>query len=228
MSLATPAADRRDRAKQETRELILEAATELLIAGGVAGFSMRKLAAKIGYTATAIYFHFPDKDSLLGAVVDQQFIAFRKSFERIGKVTHAVERLAKMGKAFVDFALEHPDHYQFMFMNTSIKALPKGGGIERGNPAQDCYAFLRATVQESLSAGRFRAEFKDADQLAQLFFAGVHGLVALHIARGEDPWVEWRPIRPTAKKMVEALLRGLLREGECETPLPPCDQEAPR
>lgn len=206
--------DRREQLKQETRERIVQAAIELLLAEGVAGFSMRKVAAQAGYTATAIYFHFPDKESLLGEVCAREFGAFRKSFERVGRVADPVERLVKMGKVFVDFALEVPDHYRLMFLSSNFNVVKKESFIERGNPAQDCYAYLKATVQDALAAGRFRPEFKDADELCQLFFAGMHGLVALHIVKRDDPWIDWRPIRPTARKMVETLIRGLTRDAE--------------
>jgi AcrR family transcriptional regulator len=52
-------ADPGEHRKTQTREKILTAARELLLADGFHGFSMRKLAAKVHYTATAIYFHFP-------------------------------------------------------------------------------------------------------------------------------------------------------------------------
>jgi hypothetical protein len=62
---------------------------------------------------------------------------------------------------------------------------------------------------EGLAAGRFRPELRDPDMIAQLFMAGMHGIVSLHIARGKDPWVKWRPVRQKARLMVEALIRGL-------------------
>ena len=34
--------------------------------------------------------------------------------------------------------------------------------------------------------------------LAQIFMSGTHGIVSLHIARGKDPWVKWRPVRQQA------------------------------
>lgn len=206
--------DRRELLKQETRERIVQAAVELLLAEGVGGFSMRKVAAKAGYTATAIYFHFPDREALLGEVCARQFGAFRQSFERVGRVADPIERLVKMGKVFVDFGMEHPDHYRLMFLSSNFNVIKKEAFIERGNPAQDCYAYLKATITDAMAAGRFRPEFTDADELCQFFFASVHGLVALHIVKGDDPWVEWRPIRPTARKMTEALIRGLTRKAE--------------
>jgi AcrR family transcriptional regulator len=209
--LATPAQDRRDQLKQETRERIVQATIELLLAEGVEGVSMRKVAAKAGYTATAIYFHFPDRDALLGEVCARQFGAFRQSFERVGRVADPIERLVKMGQVFVEFAMENPDHYRLMFLSSNFNMVKKEAFIERGNPAQDCYAYLKSTIGDALAANRFRPEFQDADELCQFFFGAVHGLVALHIVKGDDPWVDWRPLRATSRRLIEALVRGLER-----------------
>lgn len=201
---------RRHQQKQETRELILDACRELLLSEGFHGLSMRKLAAKIGYSPTAIYFHFPDKDALIGELVEREFMKFRRAFDRAGQLgSDPIERLRQMGMIYVDFGLEQTAAYKFLFMNTVMEQFPRIGLIEQGNPAQDCYAYLRATVGEGMAAGRFRADLTDADQIAQLFFSGTHGVVSLHLARGKDPWVEWRPVRETARLMIDSLIRGL-------------------
>jgi len=202
--------ERRQKQKLETRERMLEACRELLLTEGFHGMSMRKLAAKIGYSPTAIYFHFPDKEALLGELVEREFMKFRRGFDQAGQPgTDPIERLRRMGMIYVDFGLEQTSAYKFLFMNTQIEQFPKIGLIEHGNPAQDCYAYLRATVAEALAAGRFRPDLTDADQIAQLFFSGTHGVVSLHLARGKDPWVSWRPVRETARHMIETLILGL-------------------
>ena len=81
--------------------------------------------------------------------------------------------------------------------------------IERGNPAQDCYAYLRTTITEAIAAGRFPPELCDPDLVAQVFMGGTHGIVSLHIARGKDPWVNWRPVEQRAQLLIEGLIRGL-------------------
>ena len=206
----TTATDRRTQQKHDTREKILEACRQLLLSEGFHGLSMRKLAAKIGYSATAIYFHFPDKDALLGELVEREFIKFRRGFDQAGQPgIDPIERLRQMGMIYVDFGLEQTAAYKFLFMNTQIECFPKIGLIEHGNPAQDCYAYLRATVVEGLAAGRFRAELNDPDQIAQLFFSSTHGVVSLHLARGKDPWVPWKPVHETARQMIDALIRGI-------------------
>ncbi|MDA0660755.1 MAG: TetR/AcrR family transcriptional regulator [Planctomycetota bacterium] len=206
--LPTASVRRRAQERQWMRDHILQSATELLVEQGLERFSMRKLAERIGYTATAIYFHFSDKEALLGAVLDHRFREFRKVFDRLGRQKEPLRRLAQMGQAFVEFGLRQPVYYRLMFL-TKMSRIPKGRFVEKGNPSQDCYAYLLATVQEALNGNKFRAEYGDAEQLAQIFFAGVHGIVALHLVKGDDDWVSWRPIRPKAIRMIEALLRGL-------------------
>lgn len=199
---------RREQQRLQMQERILQAATDMLVQDGVEGFSMRRLAKKIGYTATAIYFHFQDRESLLGAVLDCRFREFRQSFDRLARFRDPMQRLSEMGRAFVEFGLRQPAHYRLMFL-TSWSQIPKERFLEKGNPSQDCYAYLLATVREALAMKRFRPEFSDAEQLAQIFFAGVHGIVSLHLVKGDDDWVTWRPVRPKARRMIEALLRGL-------------------
>jgi AcrR family transcriptional regulator len=210
------AMETRDKRKAETREKILAAGRELLLKEGFDAFSMRKLAAKVNYTATAIYVHFSDKEALLAELVEQEFIRFRRAFDRTSKIADPIDRLQKMGITFVEFALQRPDAFIFLFMNTQCLAFPKMGLIEKGNPAVDCYAYLKGTVAEGLAAGRFRPELTDVDMLAQLFMGGMHGIVSLHIARGKDPWVKWRPVRKRAELMIEALIRGLTVESNSE------------
>ena len=47
-----------------------------------------------------------------------------------------------------------------------------------------------------------------------MMWASVHGLVSLHIAKCDDPWVHWRDLRETSAHIIDALIRGTLREGQ--------------
>src|SRR5436305_5237914 len=102
------ATDTRDMRKAQTREKILAAGRELLLREGFDAFSMRKLAAKVDYTATALYVHFPNKEALISELVEHEFIRFRRAFDRTGKIADPIERLQKMGITFVEFALQRP------------------------------------------------------------------------------------------------------------------------
>ena len=54
-----------------SRDRVLEAALALADAEGVAGLTMRRLAAELGVEAMTIYYHVPNKDSILDALVER-------------------------------------------------------------------------------------------------------------------------------------------------------------
>jgi AcrR family transcriptional regulator len=203
-------AERRQREQADTRQRILDAARDLFVEHGYEATSMRSIAERIEYTPTAIYHHFENKEALLSELCGQDFRALAAAFQRIGKVEDPVERLERIGDAYVAFAVEHPKHYQLMFM--SVRPGPGDKqGILKGDPGEDAYAFLVEAVREAMDRGRFRAELTDADELAQILWAACHGIVSLHIAKEHDPWVEFRDARETAARTRAALMRGLLR-----------------
>jgi len=206
------APDRREQQRLEMRDKILNAARELLLADGIPGFTMRKLADRVGYTPTALYYHFEDKDAVLQALMDADCTALRKGLDRAGKVKDPIARLRVMGAAYIDFALKNPDIYTFMMLlHRGADVVLDPDNIRRGDPAQDGYAFLRQAAADGIAAGRFRREFTDPDQLAQIIWSGVHGLVSLHLTLGKDPWFDWRPVRPTGKLLIDAIFRGVIK-----------------
>ncbi len=207
--------ERRDREKLETREKILDAARELFIAEGYEGVSMRRIADKIEYSPTAIYVHFKDKDELFLEICHEDFRRLAQTFLAIGQIVDPVERLKKIGHAYVEFGTKNPNHYRTMFMTPHPLILGKDKALEgKGNPEEDAYEFLRVTVAEAIKAGAFRYDLKDADLVAQTMWAGVHGVISLQIAKSEDPWVPWRSLKKRSEIMLEGLLRGLLKPEE--------------
>ncbi len=87
--------------------------------------------------------------------------------------------------------------------------------IAKDDPMVDAWAFMRAAVAEGQASGRLRADLPP-EALGQLFFAGLHGVAALHIAKANDPWINWVPVEQLADLMVDALLRGCGPRTEAE------------
>ena len=207
-------AERRERERTELRGKILDAARELFVEHGYESVSMRMIAKRIEYSPTAIYFHFKDKEALFQELCATDFLSLAKAFGRIGRIADPVERMKAAGRAYAEFAVEFPHHYRLMFMTPAPgPRLPPGddGPVQRGNPEEDAYFFLKQTVEEGIRAGRFRPELDDPEELAQLLWAAIHGVVSLRIAKGNDTWVEWAPVLELVDRMIEVTVRGILR-----------------
>jgi AcrR family transcriptional regulator len=210
--MPSTATDRREREKLAIRTKILDAARELFAEHGYEAVTMRTIAEKIEYTPTAIYYHFKDKDALIRELCDQDYGALAEEFQKIATVADPIERLNAMGLAYARFAFEHPNHYRLMFMTPQCDG--ENAPLERkGKPDQDGYAFLVWTVSQAVAAGRLRPEYHDVELTSQIVWAATHGLVALHITKGNDTWVEWRPIEQRVEAMLGLITRGLTCNG---------------
>src|SRR5713226_3398704 len=111
-TVSSPSLARRERERAQTRRKILEAARRMFVQHGYEATTMRAIAAKIGYTPTAIYHHFRDKEALLTELSTQDFRALAQAFQQVGQVSDRVERLRRIGEAYVEFGLAHTVHYR--------------------------------------------------------------------------------------------------------------------
>jgi len=205
--------ERRAREKEELRGKILDAARELFVERGYEAVTMRQIADAIEYSPTAIYLHFEDKLALVRSLCDRDFAALGKRFRKIATIADPIERLRRSGQAYAEFALKNPQQYRYMFLTPHPPIDPSESEIDRDNPREDAYAFLRWTVSEAIAAGRLRPELDDPELVSQIVWAGVHGIVSLRITNNSDKWVAWRSERKTVEAMIETLIRGLAREG---------------
>jgi len=213
--------ERRQREKLETRDKILEAARELFVQHGYEGVSMRKVAEKIEYSPTTIYLHFADKESLFKELCQRDFAHLARVFQegakrqQRGMQADPAQRLLQAGLGYIQFGAQYPNHYKLMFMTPHPKPLPdKCDDQRKGNPELDAYAFLKHGVQQAIDAGVFREGLNDVELVSQILWSAVHGVISLEIAKSNDGWVDWRPLRQRAELMLDAIMRGLLKREE--------------
>jgi AcrR family transcriptional regulator len=205
--------ERRNREKEELRERILETARDLFATNGFEATTMRMIADQIEYSATAIYSYFEDKEALLRELCERDFSTLGQSMGRALEITNPVERLEQIGELFVDFAMTHPNHYRFMFMS---RPAARDGDRQGVGAQQAVYAFLRRAVEEVISSGAVRPEFRDPDLLTQVVWGSMHGIVALHLSIGHVKWIRWRPL-----KELSSIMRLALAEGVADMSAPP-------
>lgn len=204
-------AERRQRERAGTREMILDAARDMFVSVGYEATTMRAIAERIEYTPTAIYHHFRNKEALLSELCAQDFRALAGAFQRIERIADPIARIERICSAYVEFALTHPMHYRLMFMTPRPPIDRERYGLQKGDPTEDAYAFLRDTASEAIVSGRFRPEFQDPEEVAQMLWGAVHGIVSIRIAKEHDRWIEFTDTRATAARLRDVMIRGLLR-----------------
>jgi AcrR family transcriptional regulator len=208
--------ERRERERVDLRERIMDAARQLFATEGYAAVSMRRIADAIEYSPTAIYVHFRDKEALIRELVTDDFGRLAGAFDNLADVADPIERLRRLGRLYVRFAVEHPNHYKLMFMTEAPPAGPTDG--EPTSPDAQAYNFLLHTVSQGMVAGRYRAGLTDAHLAAQTVWAAVHGVASLQIAMASDPCIPWVPLADRTAAAVDGILDGLLAPARSNHP----------
>jgi AcrR family transcriptional regulator len=202
-------AARRARERAEMVDRILDAARNLFVEQGYEAVSMRRIADAIEYTATALYGYFPSKEDILVALCERDFVALAETFAAAMAEPDPIEQLRGIGRIYLQFGLEHPHQYRFMFMTPLPCVHDKAP--HKGDPAKDGYMMVRLAAQKAFDEGRFVDDFKDADLAAQTLWAGLHGVIALEITHHNAAWADFHPVEERASAMMSALLRGMIR-----------------
>ncbi len=164
----------------DLRRAILDAARSALLEKGYTQLSLRPLARSVGCTATSIYLHFPNKDGLIHALIDEGMDLLHERLEAASSgVGDPEARVRALTRAYLDFGIEQSEYYEIMFMLHPER-------MER-YPAEK-YRKARRNLDlfaEALAGltGRSVAELQLP---ATIIWSSLHGLVALLIARRID------------------------------------------
>ncbi|HEY3230998.1 MAG TPA: TetR/AcrR family transcriptional regulator [Roseiflexaceae bacterium] len=201
----TASRQRREQEKRELHAAILQAAGRLFTEQGYERFSLRQVAEMIGYSATTIYLYFKDKDDLLFAVVDEGFDRFGQQLAAAAASTDdPIARLQAIGRAYIDFGLQNPVHYQLMFMQRADFLIGHRPGEQQ--PRIDAFRVLQGTVLYGIDLGALRPG--DVESYSDALWALVHGVVALGISM---PFISAERIQRTADTALAMSLEGLRR-----------------
>lgn len=162
-----------------SREAILDEALTLFLDEGMAGLSMRKVARRVGVSATALYWHFENKDALVAEVFSDGLRVFSGYLVAALEGETPRERLQRTAEAFLRFGVERPRHFEVFFQRShALLAEPFRSEFEVRRKAS--FRFLMDRVRECVDAGVLRPPGSVADT-ARLFLASAQGMVALHL-----------------------------------------------
>ena len=167
---------------EQLRDEIIAAARRLMAQAPTAeAVSIRAVAQAVGVTAPSIYRHFEDKQELMSAVVVDVFADLDRAMLAAGEgIDEPLERLRAFGRAYVEFAIAHPDHYRLATMDPCPRP-----SVEQVL-AEGAWVHFHEVVQECLEAGLFPGHESVAATLD--LWSAAHGIAALMIIKPHLPW----------------------------------------
>ncbi|REL32917.1 TetR/AcrR family transcriptional regulator [Rhodohalobacter sp. SW132] len=174
--------ERKEREKQELRDLILSTAAELFRTKGYEKTSIRAIADAIDYSPGTIYRYFKDKDELMFEISETGFKLFHEYQNSVSNIENPLVRLKKIGESYIKFALDYPSYYELMFiMPDPIDFL---GDDREWKNGLNCHDFHLNAILECQQLGHFKDQ--DPMHLSLMVWAQVHGIIALHLKNRLD------------------------------------------
>jgi AcrR family transcriptional regulator len=180
-----------------TKELLAESASSDAV-------SIRSVADAVGVTSPSIYLHFADKEALIEAVVADVFAELDAAMvAAAGAVDKPLEKLCAFGLAYVQFAIEHPEHYRIATMGQGGTAKGAEAGHLDHVLADSAFTHFMSTVADCMSAGIFAAG--DPVPVTLELWAAAHGIASLMVAK---PFLPWGDKMKTANDVLRAAALG--------------------
>lgn len=163
------------------REVILEAARNLVATEGVHALSMRAIARAIDYSPAALYEYFPAKEDVCCALYFEGagglVARMREAISNLAPDAAADTRMWVLGQAYRVYALEQPELYRLAFGSGSADFSPDHDEMDTGNEAFD---LLVSAARTGVSEGAFIG--LPAEAIALACWSTVHGFVMLEIS----------------------------------------------
>jgi AcrR family transcriptional regulator len=166
----------------DLRNALVASAVRLIETSGTSSFSLREAAREVGVSANAAYRHFDDKSALMTAVAA---FGFRQlATQMVGAMASAaggrakgpasVARFKAVGRAYVEFAVAHPELFRVMFGECGAECRK----AEPGDDAtEDPWSLLGKSLDALVADGLLAAERRPGAELKA--WSVVHGFASL-------------------------------------------------
>ena len=181
------------------RDDILAGATQLLEqTGSEEAVTLRAVARQVGISAPSIYSHFPDREAIVDAIVNDAFADFNAAIAgAIDASSGPLARLRAGCAAYLQFAAERPNRYKFLFERQILADAP-----DCPAPAIRTEGFeaLVRCVQDCIDAGISASTDARLDSMA--IWVALHGFATLRVLVGGFPW-------PEPDVMLDRIVSGL-------------------
>ncbi len=192
---------RNEHSREELRDMVLKAATQLIAEEGLSALSARRIATQIGYSASSLYNIFSSFDDIVMQVNEHTLMELSEILAQVARAHDDPQRcIQALGRAYITFAITHRQRWRAIFDHR----MPDGQRVSETFAHQ--VAVLFGWVQAPLAQLVPCASEAEITLAAHALWGGVHGIATL--------WIEQKLQAgglSTAEELVEHLIAQYLR-----------------
>ncbi len=172
---------------EKIRNSIIDESMKLILEKGFANMSLRKLADRVGMSATNLYYYYASKDEIYLNIQIKGFRLLREALEAVPlSEKNPLETLDKMIKAYLKFGFSNPDYYQIMLNSDTPRYLEYKDKNQSIEPValEAKQMAIKAISVPLVAIGRLSEQGRLAEQdisfRAYQMWVTLHGIVTLN------------------------------------------------
>ena len=193
---------RSDHDRDEIREMILTAATDIVAVGGLRSLGIRRVAAKIGYSVGTIYNLFANEDDIVVHLNGRTLDDLHAALVAVPARRSVAGSLQALAAAYLAFTQAHGNRWNALFEHR----LPVGQDLPPwyDGKIRRLLALVEAPLDPLFGPRRRRQRL----QAARVMWCGLHGICSLG-SGAKLGLVTDQSVADMAKAFVATYLRGL-------------------
>jgi AcrR family transcriptional regulator len=201
-------ARRKDHSRGELKDLILDAAWEIVGKEGLAGLSARRIATDIGYAPGTIYNVFPSMDALVMAVnartLEQLAAVLNSDACKDSRVT-PVQNMKTMAQLYMRFASEYRPYWLMLF----TFSLPDGQDVDGWyqEMIDNLFNPLQALLEQAFPGKEHEVRRGFA---ARILWSSVHGICMLQETGKFELVGRNAPAEDMASYLIDTFVAGMI------------------
>ena len=187
----------------EFRRRLMDAAERCVAEEGFAGVSMRRLAARLGCSATTPYRYFRDKDHILASATVAALNRLSEALElAMAGAESAAAGAAVVREAYVQYAFENRNAYHLMFEqpHPRIRDYP-----ELQEAAARAERTMTSPIERLIEAGLIDG---DPFLLGRIYWSAIHGAVSLQLAGKLETGPSFEAVLTSAMRLISTGVRA--------------------
>ncbi|MBL4612862.1 MAG: TetR/AcrR family transcriptional regulator [Emcibacter sp.] len=164
----------------DLRQKLLDAARDMIRAGGVEAVSLRKLADRVGVSRTAAYHYFKDKNVLLCTLAEEGFRQWQEKVDAVfqDETKPLADRYRGYIRWYMTYAMANAEYYDLMFGRAIWKQKTATDSLK--SIAYEIFQKQVVMTRQCQAQGLLPVE-EDSLRLAQVAWGTLHGLARLLI-----------------------------------------------
>ena len=198
---------------ERIKDNIINEAMKLILEMGFANMSLRKLADRVGMSATNLYYYYSNKDEIYLNIQIKGFKLLQEKLERVYQSEkEPLEALREMIWAYLEFGFKNRDYYQIMLNSETPRYLEYKNTNSKIEPVafeakQMAINAIAAPIKSLEQISKSNPEFSEEDIFFRAYqlWITLHGIITLN---NRNILLELDEILP--EKLIERMCEDLM------------------